>query len=339
MALTRRQFLALVPVGAVACAHRGTSPGEKSLYKVLREVPGNAGARTVLVCMPDTAQTREVWTGLSDEIGGEFKLVAILVNDRNGASHIAEGISRHKPSAIVLMNNPTVSAYKSYRAQPGANTSIPAVVVMTSFVESESLRALGATGISYEVPLITVVTNLRKIVATPVERVAVIYRMPLASFMARQQTLAQREQTTVVRLQVSAAPNPSELKRAIRLAKQRADVLWILNDDRLLTPKLISDGWVPGLNERPWRPTIVGAASLVSAAQSLGTFAVLPDHTALGVQAANLVFQLADDGWRIPTESLAQQPLSTTTTIDLLQVQERFRLRQDALAQVDRIVD
>jgi hypothetical protein len=93
------------------------------------------------------------------------------------------------------------------------------------------------------------------------------------------------------------------------------------------------------LNERPFIPAIVGAPSLVSATHSFGTFAVLPDHTALGVQAAGLLFDIADSGWSLPESGQAQLPLSTTTTIDLAQARERFSLRDDALSQVDRILD
>ena len=83
----------------------------------------------------------------------------------------------------------------------------------------------------------------------------------------------------------------------------------------------------------------MGAASLVSAQQAFGTFAVLPDHTALGVQAANLVFEIADAGWSLPPDAAAQLPLSTTITIDSNQARNRLRLQEGALAQVDRIVE
>jgi hypothetical protein len=113
----------------------------------------------------------------------------------------------------------------------------------------------------------------------------------------------------------------------------------VLNDDRLLAPKLISEGWLPGLNERPWRPTIVGAESLVAAGLSFGTFAVLPDHTELGAQAANVVFDIADEGWAVPMAYQTQEPLSTNTTLDLVQVRERFHLRPNALGHVDRVLE
>jgi hypothetical protein len=138
---------------------------------------------------------------------------------------------------------------------------------------------------------------------------------------------------------VSQEPNASELKRAIRRIKQQGThALWVLNDDRLLSPKLIAQGWLPGINERPWIPTIVGAASLVSAAGSFGTFAVLPDHTALGAQAAELVLDIADNGWSLPEDTQIQLPLSTTTAVDFMQAEQRFALRDDALSQVDSIL-
>jgi hypothetical protein len=184
-----------------------------------------------------------------------------------------------------------------------------------------------------------VVTNLRKLIDLPIDRIGVIHRPELRGFVEREAALAEREQIGVVREMVSSAPNSSELKRALRRLKQRAGAVWVLNDDHLLSPKLITEAWLPGLNERPWAPTIVGAASLVSPQQSFGTFAVLPDHAALGAQAASIIFDIADNGWVLPSDVQTQLPVSTTTTLDLAQVRERFSLRNDALRQVDRVLD
>jgi hypothetical protein len=219
---------------------------------------------------------------------------------------------------------------------------------MTSLLERQPTQVIAATGISYEVPLITVVTNLRRLIAAPIERVGVIRRASLAGFVRRQADLARREQIVVIDEEVGKEPNASEIKRALRRVKGRADALWILNDDRLLTPALIADGWLPVLDERPFRPSIVGAASLVPSRRagapraqrrSFGTFAMLPDHAALGVQAANLLYDLAERGWVIPAGAEVELPLSTTTTVDLAEVRERFALREGALQRVDRVLD
>jgi hypothetical protein len=50
------------------------------------------------------------------------------------------------------------------------------------------------------------------------------------------------------------------------------------------------------------------------------------------------VFDLADNDWHVPARG-AELPVSTTTTVDLPQVLERFALREGALAQVDRILE
>jgi hypothetical protein len=341
MAVTRREFLALASglAGLWSCARlvrpEAGALEQRPLHRKLR----SAGGATVLVLMPETPQTQAVWTGLSDELGGDFSLVALRVESRSSADVIARAVKEYEPSALVLMNNPTVAAYRAYLSSRAAVRGLPAVIVMTSFLDGEQLGRLGATGISYEVPLITAVTHLRRIVAAPVDRIGVVCRSPLAGFLASQRVLAQREQIRVVEVGVDSAPNDSELKRAIRQLKQESDALWLLNDDRLLTPSLIASGWLPGLNEKPWRPTIVGAGSLVSATQSLGTFAVLPDHTALGTQAAGLVFEISENDWKLPNPKVVYSPLSTTTTIDMEQVRERFPLQKDALAQVDHVVE
>jgi hypothetical protein len=344
MALKRREVLLSLPLAAGAFLMTACSSATRRLRPGVGYLElghgGNESAPkgVVLVAMPDTHQTREVWTGLDDELGKEYRLVAVRVEGSGAAASLAEGIRRHHPSGLVLMNNPTVAAYRNVQRAAGAAHFPPAVIVMTSFLD-ESTQIVSATGISYEVPLITVVTNLRKLIASPIERVGVILRAPQRSFVQRQAALARREQISVVEQEVSANPNASELKWALRRIKRGVDAIWILNDDHLLTPRLIADGWLPGLNERPFCPTIVGAASLVSPAQSFGTFAVLPDHAALGVQAAALVFDIADSGWTVPPDTQVQLPLSTTTTVDLIQARERFSLREDALRQVDHILD
>lgn len=343
MALTRRSFIVGVP--ALAGAALGCSTGHEERAGASRDAvlfstrSSKPGSRSVLVCMPETRQTSEVWRGLSDELSREFELIALRTEGGDTSSAIARGIERYRPAGLVLMNNPTVDGYRRVQAQAQHAAFPPSVIVMSSFLEGTPAHLRAATGISYEVPLITVVTNLRKLIATPIDRIGVVHRGALAGFVRRQAALANREQTAVIREEVSQNPNASEIKRALRRLKQRCDAIWVLNDDRLLSPRLLADGWLHGLNEPPWVPTIVGAASLVSPSQSFGTFAVLPDHTALGTQAANLLLDIADNDWVLPNSGATQLPLSTTTTVDLTQARERFALRPSALAQVDKVLE
>jgi putative ABC transport system substrate-binding protein len=322
---------ALAACSGVPVQSRG-SRGYQELHKNT-----SAGRETVLVCMPETRQTQQAWTGLNDELGQEFALVAVRIEGRDDDPVIAEAVKRHRPASVVLMNNPTVTAYRRYESALNPKQRVPNVAIMTSFLQARRLGP-NATGVAYEIPLITSVTHLRKILLERIDRVGVIYRQSLGRFVSDQRELAAREQISIVGEAVSETPNESEIKSALRTLKQKTDAVWVLNDDHLLTPQLISKGWLPGLNERPWRPAIVGAESLVAAELSFGTFAVLPDHTELGTQAANVIFDIADEGWRLPNAYQTQEPLSIKTTLDLVQVRERFHLLPDALAHVDRVL-
>src|SRR5215471_11340418 len=101
------------------------------------------------------------------------------------------------------MNNPTLTAYRTYQRASGRTNFPPAVVVMTSFLDERQHLPVATTGIQYEVPLITVVTNLRKVIATPIERVGVVRRAQFTPFVRRQADLAGRERITVVQEEVS----------------------------------------------------------------------------------------------------------------------------------------
>ncbi|MGC4093432.1 MAG: hypothetical protein QM756_37160 [Polyangiaceae bacterium] len=226
MALKRRDLMLALPgVVAAACAPAQSVRAAHPYKELAVNRPSGDARGTVLVCMPETSQTREVWTGLCDELGPEFALIALKVDGRHGAATIGEAVKRHKPSGIVLMNNPTVLAYRDYQLAAAGAAFPPAVIVMTSFLDGYPQSVSRATGISYEVPLITVVTNLRRLIAAPIERVGVVLRSSLRGFVQRQAELASREQTRVLTEVVGLEPNPAELRRALRRLKQRAQAI------------------------------------------------------------------------------------------------------------------
>ncbi|HKY38588.1 MAG TPA: hypothetical protein VJN18_21740 [Polyangiaceae bacterium] len=338
--MKRRRFLIEVPACALllACSSaREHGPVISPYSEIAVSAPKAGEPRTILVFMPRTPQALEVWTGLRDELARDFKLVAVEVEGRDSVDVFMQAMRRHRASAIVLMNNPTLAAYREYQALVDVKRFPPAIVVMTSFLMRRP-NAIASTGISYEVPLITAVTNMRKLMAKPIHRVGIVVRSNLRGFVEQQLKIAARERVVARLEQVSATPNAAEIKRALRIVKQNADAVWVLNDDHLLSPRLIAEGWLPGMNERPWVPAIVGVASLVAPGTNFGTFAVLPDHTALGTQTANMILDLADNDWRLNADMDVQLPLSTVATIDLVQAEERFALRPDALQRVDRVL-
>ncbi len=342
MALTRRNALHALVAGAGMMACGGASRQRTATLgsaKFVEVLPAVEGRKTIAVFMPDTVQTREVWIGVRDELSTEFNVVPVHMDASAQASTFARAIERHQPSCLVLMNNPTVDVFRHYQqSRPAGVPCPPAVVVLASFLEAHRRELTNTTGISYELPAITTFSKVRSLLKRPVARGGVIHRPAFGSFVREQAALAAREKITVDALEIGADPKAAELKWAIRQLKERVDVIWILNDNGLLTPELIADGWLRELSLGQRVPTIVGVESLVSADYAFGTFAVVPDHVALGSQAAGVVFGVADNQWRLGPTDQVQMPLSIRTIVDLHQTGEGIELVDDALSNIDVVV-
>ena len=69
----------------------------------------------------------------------------------------------------------------------------------------------------------------------------------------------------------------------------------------------------------------------------MGAFAVLPDHVALGAQAAELVFEAQDNGWQL--EERVEQPLSVNKIANARHMKEFLGVEREGLGSVDKLLE
>jgi putative ABC transport system substrate-binding protein len=323
------------------CAGVLTGAAGRAPASVAIDPPRRAGMPLVVVAMPDSPAFQAVRRTLVSELKKDFDVSTLVIDARTTDSQFRDDLEDSGASAVVLMDNRTIKLYRAYQASHAAGAAfIPAVVTMSSFLEELHPQLPASTGVAYEVPGVTAFVRLRDIVKTPVRRVGVIHRPVFHDFIERQKILAAKEQIDLVAIAVSANPDPKEVQLALRQLKTGppVDALWILNDNRLLpSGEFLETAWRAGAAALDV-PVIVGIAALVSEDAHFGTFAVVPDLDALGVQTANLVFELADRHWNadgLPVEL----PVSTVTVGNLRQLRQRFGLRDGALQRIDRTVE
>ncbi|MEL7367981.1 MAG: ABC transporter substrate binding protein [Myxococcota bacterium] len=291
----------------------------------------------ILVVMPEAASPKQVLEGLLDELKEEFDLVPFVVARDLTPLDLARAIRREQPKAVVLMNNPTLRVYRRYLAGAPDAPPVPAVAVLTSFLRETGEGVENLAGVIYEVPLVTSLVNLRALLAQPIQRVGVVYRPIFKSFLAEQRKLSATEGFELVGLSVSGK-DETELRDALTQLRREVDAIWVLNDNRLLKRNMLLDGWLPALQDNRV-PVIVNALSLVSSDVSFGTFAVLPDHRALGVQAGQMISALADNGWRLRRTKRFEYPISVDKVLDLNFARRHLEIKEAQLATVDRIVE
>jgi len=228
-----------------------------------------------------------------------------------------------------------VRLYRKLQLDAPGRTFPPAVVLMTSFLEQVIGSLRDATGIAYEVPAVTGFVAVREIVKKPVHKVGVVYRGVFADVVARQTQLAAVEKLTIVGAPVADEPSLNAIDDALYglVHDQQVDALWVLNDNLLLGGDALTQVWLPRLKDKPV-PVVVGVSNLVNPDVHFGTLAMLPDHERLGSQAANLIFELGDNDWKIEDASV-ELPLSVRTVVDVAQLRHDFGLQPGALKKVD----
>lgn len=322
----------------VGCATSGNQEGMSgSLASAIEDPPARPGTPTILIAMPASSDFVDVRRALVAEIRKNFDVATFVVRRDTSPAELAGTIDRIKPVCAVLMNNVTLNLFQAYEATHGDRPPLPTVVVMAAFLDEIRGQLRRATGISYEVPGVTAFVNLRTILDTPIRRVGVVYRPVFRHFVNRQQGPALREHIAIVGRELPRDFSAEDLRRALRTLThdEKVDALWLLNDNVLLRDaQFLDETWRAELRTAKV-PLVVGVPNLVNPSSPLGTLAVVPDHEALGLQASNLIFDLAENGWRVDQHPI-DLPLSVKTIVDLRQSRSLFQLRQDATGRIDR---
>jgi putative ABC transport system substrate-binding protein len=332
--------LALFCITGAGCADARSRAGVAAEDRAFIVDPPARGEPRILIAMPDSANFLDVRKSLVSEIQKSFDVVTFIVTPGTAPDDMASAVQRVHPVCLVLMNNATMSLMAKYESNHPEQSIPPTVLLMASLIEELQSTLKRATGIAYEVPGVTAFVNLRSIIRGPVTRVGVIYRPALRRFVERQRGPAAKEHIEMVSVAVASEVGAEGLRDALdTLVKdQNVDAVWMLNDNALVRDARFRDeAWRAELNESNV-PLIVGAANLVNPAFPLGTLAVVPDHEALGLQASNLIFELAEDRWNVEAHPV-ELPLSVKTVVDIKMVRDRFGLRPDALKHVDRAIE
>ena len=111
----------------------------------------------------------------------------------------------------------------------------------------------------------------------------------------------------------------------------------MLNDNALLNAKMLRSAWLPVITKAKL-PVIVGIKPMLSTKLNFGTFAIVPDHYALGVQAASIIAEIMEEDWVIGDRDI-EQPVSVRKMMNILVLdRKRVKYRQDQLQRMDEVV-
>jgi hypothetical protein len=301
-----------------------------------------AAKEPILVFRPEGGEFAEVVRGMEREIGDDFAIGQRTLAPGASIADMAGPLRQAAPRLVVLMDNRIINLYKRFQASLPDSVPPPrSISLMAASLDREMEGLKLATGIAYEIPILTSTVDLRGILGKSLPRIGVIHRDYLSDFVSANKEYCRREGMALVH--VSLKNKEEDFRKAVRKAlrtlfeDEKVDALWVPNDNALLAPDLLRDVWIPMVN-RYRKPVIVGVEALVQPGLGFGTFAVLPDHTELGRQLAEMVLELSASGSAAPGERI-RQPLSVIKVMNLPQVRKFAGVGRESLGNVDRILE
>jgi ABC-type uncharacterized transport system substrate-binding protein len=283
----------------------------------------------------------EVVKGMTEELSTDFTIHDFIIAKETEVPALVAQIKAVNPKIAVLLDNQSISLFKKYQNElPETAKIIPTVSLMGILIDRLLKDMKNATGIFYEIPIVTSGVNMRAVLGVRIKKVGIVHRKFMSDFIGKSSTYCEKENIKIVPYEL---PDKGDdytplIKKGLKqlLKKDSVDAIWVPNDNTLLTPVTIRDVWSQFAKESKI-PVIVGVEILVNPTLDFGTFAVLPDHIALGSQAADMVYDIMDNDWDVAGRPV-EPPLSVYKIINLPQAKNVFRVKDENLRNVDRIV-
>ena len=295
---------------------------------------------SLLVIRAHSKDFQDSMEGLSGELSNDFAIHELLLSNNLTVKDVEKKIREVSPKVVVLMDNKATSLFKAYQSQqPGSAQPIPSVSIMGVFINLSLKGIKNATGISYEVPIVTSIVSLRAALDRPFSKVGIVHREILKEFLETNKTYCNREGVEIVNYEIPSEGDVSgKVKKYLKkcMKDDKVDAIWVPNDNNLLNSEMLQEVWLPFASKFK-KPIIVGVEVLVNPKFNFGTFAVIPDHKSLGMQAAEKVFDIMDNNWQVESSAI-DPPTSVYKVINFKQVKEWYGIGEDQLKNVDKIV-
>jgi putative ABC transport system substrate-binding protein len=297
---------------------------------------------TVLVVRPEGNDFRIVVKGMAGDLGNDAVIKEKTIDDDSKTSDIDSAVRQCKPAIVVLMDNSAVRLFKKHqRSLTDSAVKVPSIALMGILVGNAIEGLDNAAAISYEIPIVTSALILRSLTGVPLGKVGVVHREIMRTLIERNRETCARENIAIVNrcVQDHDPDQASALKSALidLLKKEKVDALWIPNDNILLSPSLLKEVWIPIVNKYK-KPVIVGIEALASPELNFGTLAVIPDHTALGVQAAALIINTRENNWEVSPGNV-DPVLSVYKVLNLKQAQKFFNVKKENISGIDKVLE
>jgi ABC-type uncharacterized transport system substrate-binding protein len=225
--------------------------------------------------------------------------------------------------------------------------AMPKFVFMTLLADQTAEGLVNKAGITFEVPLYTIVTNFRIISRKDFSRIGIFYRRSFSRSIEESRKLLEREQISLSAVCVDCDQNKkTSAENALRvmndsldkmLSLEKVDVFIIPADNLIVNARSLPEFWLGKLKDK--KVPVIATIDLF-ASEKFGTavFAADPDLLQLGAQAANQIIEHFENN--IPLVKIGFEPtISIKSTLNTHVAGEiNWKLKKEKLGRITTIV-
>lgn len=310
---------------------------------IILRINTNASPVHLSVLMPKGEYFNTVLEGIKSELGESYSLRVILVDTiENGVSISSEV---RASQGIILMDSKAITLFRELLKQDSAFAKLPKFVLMTLQVDEAVKGIPNVSGIRFEVPGYTLVTNFRAVSEMDVSKVGVFYRKRFSKLVEDGERLLAREKIRVYKECIDSDNPKLSQAEALKILNSRIEsmvkkegvqVLWMLPDNIYVNANVLKEFWL-GKVKKMKLPVVVQVENLASLQINAGLFSADPDYEQLGIQSAGQILQVLEQGES--SESVGLEPLISVKTVVNLEVAKEigWKLNATRLEKINKI--
>lgn len=295
---------------------------------------------TILILRASGKNFAETSLAIQDDLGDEFKFIEKVIKTDGEINHVEDYINSIKPRLIVLIGNLPIRIYTVYQNQNPKAEYPPSVALSALYVDRLIVAIKNIVGIRHEIPAVTSLVKMRELTGRPMEKVGVLYRSWMRDYIKLNAEFCQLEGIELVGVEIPNTLSIQKIKYHLKhLLNKDIDALWVINDNAMLSSRLMQNVWVPSVKQFS-KPVIVGVEGLTATALNFGTFSVVPDQYALGIQGAGLIGNILDDKiWQLDQKKI-YEPLSVKKLLNLrLMKKHNIDVQESMLETLDGLIE
>lgn len=307
---------------------------------------GTASVNLVAL-IPDEKKFQSVLEEIRDQAGSGYRVDIIDVNRKTAVDAIAVQCKSLHADGLILMDSKAITLAMELQKYDSTFKALPKFVFMTLLADLTARGLSNAAGITFEVPLFTLVTNFRIISGKDFSRIGIFYRNSFSRSIEESSKLLERERIKICAVCVDCDPRKTaSVENTVRIMNDSMDKLvkvekveaFIIPADNLIVnSKSLAGFWNRKVREK--RIPAIAAIDLL-ASEKFGTavFAADPDLIQLGTQAANQIVEHFEN--KVSMEQIGFEPtISIKSTLNMHVADEiGWKLKSEKLGRITTII-